>query len=246
MHVVFAVGTLSAGVGFLDIDRGQPMLGSILVFCFFGFCAGGGHWRHPHHYDRHHGHEQRTGGAHAEEDRGRSPNEIVPSDWRSEPADAHQRAFMSPNGSARLTASWTATSQQPLAQHMRDIAFGTGEKLDYIEGGSDWIAVSGIKGDQRFYREAVLACEGRRWHQIEVDYPTAELRSMAKILKRSSRALMRTREAGCEGTKPSEDPSATPSVQDGAGTQRETTGSTGSAGKTETSSQGPAASTEHK
>jgi hypothetical protein len=154
---------------------------------------------------------------------------------------------MSPNGSARLTASWTATSQQPLTQHMRDIAFGTGEKLDYIEGGSDWIAVSGIKGDQRFYREAVLACEGRRWHQIEVDYPIAEVRSMTKILEQSSRALMRTREAGCEEKEPPGVPSATRSTQDGGATRSETTGfGPASAEKPEAASQLPATPAEPK
>lgn len=109
--------------------------------------------------------------------------------------------------------------------------------------GSRFLASRGISG---FIVKAVLACEGRRWHQIEVDYPTAELRSMTKILKRSSRALMRTREAGCEGTAPSGEPSATPLAHDRAGTQRRTTGSSpGSTGKVETGSQ-PAAATERE
>jgi hypothetical protein len=130
---------------------------------------------------------------------------------------------------------------------MRDIAFGTGEKLDYIEGGNDWIAVSGIKGDRRFYREAVLACEGRRWHQIQVDYPIAEVRSITKILERSSRALMRTREAGCEETESPGVPSAARSIQDGGATQSETTGSgPASAEGRQAGSQRPAVATEPK
>jgi hypothetical protein len=221
------------------------VLGSILVFCFFGFCAGGGHWVHPHHHSHHDG--ERLGRAvRSEAERVGRANELVPSDWRAVPGDAHQREFMSPDGSARLRASWTATSQEPPAKHMRDVAFGTGEKLGYIEGGSDWIAVSGTKGDRRFYREAVLACEGRRWHQIEIEYPVDQVRVMAKILARSSRALVRTREAGCQEADPSPEAPTTRSTEDHVGTQSETTGSSsGSGARPPTGSQEPAVPPEH-
>jgi hypothetical protein len=191
------------------------MFGTILAFCFFGFCAGGGHWHHPHHHHREH-----PGLSGHRED---ATNELVPSDWRSQPGDAHERRFVSPNGEAELRASWTATSQESVASHMRNVAFERGEKLAYIQGGSDWIAVAGIKDDRQFYRQAVLACEGRRWHQIEIDYPPADTREMAKLVARSSRALTDTRNAGCD------DPdapagAAVPMARDGGAAPAETTG----------------------
>jgi hypothetical protein len=36
---------------------------------------------------------------------------------------------------------------------------------------TDWLAVSGFKGDRIFYRKAVIACGGTVWHHIEFEYP---------------------------------------------------------------------------
>jgi hypothetical protein len=35
---------------------------------------------------------------------------------------------------------------------------------------SDWLAVSGIKGNKIFYRKAVIACGGKVWHHIAFEY----------------------------------------------------------------------------
>ena len=196
------------------------MLGTILAFCFFGFCAGGGHWRHPHH----HHHEHLRLSVHREVMREKLANELVPADWRQQASDAHERRFVSPNGSAELRASWAATSQESIASHMRNVAFERSEKLAYIQGGSDWIAVAGIKDDRQFYREAVLACQGRRWHQVEIDYPPADVRQMAKLVARSSRALTHTRDAGCDESDAPQRPIAAPLAHEGGTVPAETTG----------------------
>lgn len=194
------------------------MLGTVLVFCFFGFCAGG-HWHHP----RPHHHAHPGPAVRHDESRGEIAHELVPSDWRAEPGEAHERKFVSPSGTAELHASWAVTSHDSVAAHMRDVAFEHGEKLSYIQGGSDWIAVAGIRDDRQFYRQAVLACEGRRWHQIEIDYPLTDVRPMAKLVARSSRALAHTRNAGCEDAEPSGQPATARSEQDGT-SPAETTG----------------------
>jgi len=156
--------------------------------------------------------------------RERDATELVPADWSQQASDAHERRFVSPNGSAELRASWAATAQESIASHMRNVAFERGEKLAYIQGGSDWIAVGGFKDDRQFYREAVLACQGRRWHQVEIDYPPADVREMAKLVARSSRALTHTRDAGCEESDPQQGPAATPMAHDGGAVPAETTG----------------------
>ena len=108
---------------------------------------------------------------------------------------------------------------------MRDVAFARGERLNYIQGGTDWIAVSGIRDDRQFYRQAVLACEGRQWHQIEIDYPVADVGDMAKLIARSSHALSHTRNAGCDSEDPPEQPATTQAAPATGAAAGETTGS---------------------
>ena len=65
-----------------------------------------------------------------------------------------------------------------LDKQMDEIAYQAGERITYQRRGASWIAVSGYRGDQIFYRKSNLACGGRNWHHIELLYPREQKRPM--------------------------------------------------------------------
>jgi len=73
-----------------------------------------------------------------------------------------------------------------------------GEEVTYLRGERSWIAVSGFKGDRIFYRKAVLACAGDRWHQVAFEYPASAKRSMEDFVNRAAEGLDETRDRGCD------------------------------------------------
>lgn len=175
------------------------MVGVILAFCLFGFCAGGGHWHHGHrhHVERHHSNS-------SEADR------LIPAGWQPQTTDPrlHQKRFVSPDGQASLTALSVDASDQSPSLHMRDVAFVRDETVHRLNGGDDWVSVSATRGDRIFYRKAVLACAGRKWHEIDLEYPITSARTMDRVAKRVSKALDRSRDDACEA-EPAVPPVAT-------------------------------------
>ena len=65
----------------------------------------------------------------------------------------------------------------------------SGEKITYTKRGQDWLAVSGFKGDNIFYRKAVIACNGTTWHHIAFEYPASQKREMDAFVNRASQAI---------------------------------------------------------
>jgi serine/threonine-protein kinase len=124
---------------------------------------------------------------------------FIPADWQLAPPDPkwNGKRFVSPDGQAWFAAYSTDAAKEPIDDHMRAIAFAGGETLTYIRGESDWIAVSGTKGDRVFYRKAVVACGGRAWHQIAFEYPITMRRYVDPMVQRASAAVDATDE-GCD------------------------------------------------
>ena len=81
---------------------------------------------------------------------------------------------------------------------MKTVAFGDGEEITQIRGERNWIAVSGFRGDRIFYREALLACAGDRWHQIAFEYPSNVKGSMTDFVRRATEAVEATQNSGCD------------------------------------------------
>ena len=65
-----------------------------------------------------------------------------------------------------------------IGRDMQALAGRTGETVTYQRRGASWIAVSGYRDDQIFYRKSNLACGGTRWHHIELQYPRSAKRRM--------------------------------------------------------------------
>jgi serine/threonine-protein kinase len=124
---------------------------------------------------------------------------LVPSDWQLQPPDPrwNGRRFISPDGKAWVAFYASPADHEPIAAHLKSVAFVDGEEITYLRGERDWIAISGVKGERVFYRKAVLACGGTKWHHAAFEY-TADIKSsMDQIVSRSSRALESSRDYGC-------------------------------------------------
>jgi hypothetical protein len=80
---------------------------------------------------------------------------------------------------------------------MRSVAFGDGETLTFIRGESDRIEVAGVKGERRFYRKAIIACAGRVWHQIALEYPLDMSRHIEPLLKSIPGAVDASENVAC-------------------------------------------------
>jgi hypothetical protein len=91
----------------------------------------------------------------------------VPPGWQLQPGDPNSQVkrLLSPDGTASFSASTTPVGQEPIAEHMKSVAFVDGEQITRLRGERSWIEVSGFKGDRIFYRKAVLACGGTSWHE---------------------------------------------------------------------------------
>jgi serine/threonine-protein kinase len=115
---------------------------------------------------------------------------FLPSGWVLASADAttKTRTFVSPDGHSKLVTNQTPVNRD-LSSDMDAIAHRSGERITYQRRGRSWIAVSGFKGDQIFYRKSNLACGGTRWHNIEFTYPAASKRQMDKAVTTMARAM---------------------------------------------------------
>jgi hypothetical protein len=99
----------------------------------------------------------------------------VPAGWTEVSNDTatHTRRFKSVDGAVTLTARQTPVHRDRAAD-LDEIAYRPGETITYQRRTRNWIAVSGYRGGDIFYRKSNLACRGTRWHNIEFLYPRAD------------------------------------------------------------------------
>ena len=106
---------------------------------------------------------------------------------------------MSSDGTASFSAYITPVAQQPIAEHMKIVAFADGEQITRLGGGRSWIEVAGFKGDRIFYRKSVLACGGTSWHEVTLEYP-AETKDMDAFVDRVAKGAEMDKDKGCPAT----------------------------------------------
>jgi hypothetical protein len=124
----------------------------------------------------------------------------VPADWREQSADPKLKGqhFVSPDGGASFVAYTVPAGDEDIAAHMKAVAFGDGEQVTYLRGERTWIAVSGFKQGRIFYRAAVLACGGDRWHHIAFDYPASAKAEMRDYVNRAATAVRGSDNSWCD------------------------------------------------
>lgn len=117
---------------------------------------------------------------------------IVPRGWTTEPVPGDRMIirYVSPDGRAVLTLR-----DMPLDRPVSAILRGDGESVTYRQRGRSWAVVSGYRGDEIYYRRANAACDGRRWHVIELTYPARDKRAMDATVTYISHRLDSYRDA---------------------------------------------------
>jgi hypothetical protein len=138
------------------------------------------------------------GGSSEERAQGRA--KLVPANWHEEPADpqVNGQRFVSPDGNAWFIAYTVPAGEEGVAAHMKAVAFGDGEQVTYLRGERSWIAVSGFKQGRIFFREAVLACAGDRWHHIAFEYPASAKAEMRDFVERAATAVRSSDNRSCD------------------------------------------------
>jgi len=138
---------------------------------------------------------------------------LIPRDWQLEPADDHWQGtrFVSPTGTAWLALYARSAVDESREERFKATAFVEDEEVTYLRGERDWLAVSGFRGDQIFYRKMVLACGERQWRHVAFEYPAKEKRKFDQLVSRMSRALVRARDEDCRPASPKTE--AAPAVE---------------------------------
>jgi hypothetical protein len=122
---------------------------------------------------------------------------IIPHDWTLLPPKANEWRAVSPRKDAWLSL-YATPIDGPISSHLRRWGIGDGDRVTYQKQGQDWTVVSGYTADNRiFYRKTMLACQGRKWHNLEFQYPAADKSAMDEFVARASYALGADNRAGC-------------------------------------------------
>jgi hypothetical protein len=128
-----------------------------------------------------------------------SVTDLVPPGWQQQPPDPNWsgKRFISPDGNAWFAAYTAPADTRPAAEHMKEVAFADGETITYLRGERSWLAVSGFKDSRIFYRRALLACAGRKWHHIAFEYPAEQKLRMDPFIELAGQILVAS-QAECE------------------------------------------------
>ena len=123
---------------------------------------------------------------------------IAPSDWVlvAPHRGSNERRFVSPDGDAWLSLYATPV-REFIATHLDEWRSNPDDQITYQKEGRDWIVVSGYKANRIFYRKTILACGGRKWHNLEFEYPASAKRAMDQFVTRASYALAAYEKIGC-------------------------------------------------
>ena len=77
------------------------------------------------------------------------------------------------------------------AAELDAIAFRPGETITYQRRTRSWIAVSGYRGGDIFYRKSNLACGGTHWNNVEFVYPRADKKRLDAMVTAVAHSMTR-------------------------------------------------------
>ena len=81
---------------------------------------------------------------------------------------------------------------------MDRLTYHEGETITYQRRGGSWLAVSGYRDGEIFYRKSNLACRGTRWHTIELQYPRYAKERLDRIVTEIARRMEATAQTASE------------------------------------------------
>jgi hypothetical protein len=123
----------------------------------------------------------------------RAAGGLAPPGWQLQPPDPqwNGKRFVSPTGDAWLALYPAPANATTLDQHLKSVAFVDGEEVMFLQRERDRLVVAGHKGDRNFYRKVVLACDGRQWQHVALEYPAEAKRAFTRLIDGVGRALDR-------------------------------------------------------
>ena len=122
---------------------------------------------------------------------------IIPRDWTLFPPKNNEWRAVSPRQDAWLSL-YITPAEGSVASHLRQFGVGRGDRVTYQRHEQSSTVVSGYTAENRiFYRKTMLACEGRKWHNLAVEYPASDKRAMDEFVTRASYALESYSRTGC-------------------------------------------------
>jgi hypothetical protein len=118
---------------------------------------------------------------------------LVPPGWTQVYKDTatRTRRFRSADGAVTMTTSQTRSNPAERTREQDAIARRPGEAITYERRAPTWIAVSGYRGDDIFYRKSNIACGGRRWNNVEFVYPRADKKRLDATVTAVARGMTR-------------------------------------------------------
>jgi hypothetical protein len=123
---------------------------------------------------------------------------IVPRDWTLLPPKSNEWRAVSPRRDAWLSL-YSTPAKGSASSHLRRWGVSEGDRVTYQRQGQGWTVVSGYTADSRiFYRKTMLACGGRKWHDLALEYPASDKPAMDEFVTRASHALAAYNRAGCQ------------------------------------------------
>jgi hypothetical protein len=116
---------------------------------------------------------------------------LVPPGWTQTVADRETRTrkFVSPDGRASLTARQVMADATAPGRGLDRLAYRNDEQVTYHRRAPSWVAVSGYRDGNIFYRKINLACRGTRWNFVELEYPRAMKRALDATVTRIARGM---------------------------------------------------------
>jgi hypothetical protein len=122
---------------------------------------------------------------------------VIPHDWTLLPLKNNEWRAVSPRRDAWLSL-YATPIDRPIPSHLRRWGLREGDRVTYQRRAEGWTVVSGYTANNRiFYRKTMLACGGRKWHNLELEYPAATKSAMDQFVTRASYALSAYNRAGC-------------------------------------------------
>jgi hypothetical protein len=120
------------------------------------------------------------------------PPSLIPDGWReiaTSDSGSKARTFVSPDGAARLRLGYVSARRESLRRDMDALTYRDGETITYERRGGSWLAVSGYREGEIFYRKSNLACRGTRWHTVELRYPREAKQRLDRVVTTIARNM---------------------------------------------------------
>jgi serine/threonine-protein kinase len=125
--------------------------------------------------------------------------EFPPADWQLQAPDPNWkgRRYVAPAGDAWLALYASPADQESTSAHLKTVAFADGEDVLTVLGDRNGLVVTGTKGDRMFLRKAKLACGGRQWHHVALEFPAGAQRAYQPLIARAMRIVDLAEDDGC-------------------------------------------------